>query len=107
MENKPTELKISMEGTSNWGQRKDTYQAIGFKTRNPDNTKETLEQQEKVANLTGPDNKMKQKALKPKPPIKTPQDQRDDLVTRLDDTPTKTMQPPANSQSRDSVTRGE
>ena len=46
VENKPTELKTSMEGTSNWGQRKDTYQAIGFNTSNPDNTKETPEQQE-------------------------------------------------------------
>ena len=46
VENTPTELKISLEGTSNWGQRKNMYQAIGFKTSNPDNTKETPEQQE-------------------------------------------------------------
>ena len=57
VENTPTELKISMEGTSNCGQRKDTYQAIGFKTDNPDNTKETPEQQEKAANRNDPDNK--------------------------------------------------
>ena len=73
-----------MEGTSNCGQRKDTYQAIGFKTDNPDNTKETSEQQEKVANWTGPNNKKTQKAPKPKPPIKIPQNKRDDSITRED-----------------------
>ena len=73
-----------MEGTSNCGQRKDTYQAIGFKTDNPDNTKETSEQQEKAANWTGPNNKKTQKAPKPKPPIKIPQNKRDDSITRED-----------------------
>ena len=75
-----TELRISTEGTSNWGQRKNMYQAIGFKTRNPDNTKETPEQQEKAA-------------------------KRDNLVTKLDDTPTKATQLPANSQAGDLATR--
>ena len=74
VENTPTELKISMEGTSHWGQKKNMYQANRFKTRNPDNTKETPERKEKAANLTGPNVEKKQKAPKLKPPIETLQD---------------------------------
>ena len=103
--NTPTEIKIATKGTSNLCQRKDMYQAIRFKTSIPKNTKETPEQPEKAAHRTNPDNKKKQKAPKPKPLIKTPQDKRDNLATKLEDTPTMATQPPTNSQAGDSATR--